>query len=36
MAIVGGLLVLISTLVITVWEYKQTTANEVVQKPAAV
>jgi drug/metabolite transporter (DMT)-like permease len=36
MAIVGGLLVLVSTLVITVWEYKQAGGNDVVQKPAAV
>jgi drug/metabolite transporter (DMT)-like permease len=36
MAIAGGLLVLISTLVITVWEYKQNAAYELVRKPAAV
>jgi drug/metabolite transporter (DMT)-like permease len=36
MAIAGGLLVLISTLVITVWEYKQNAAHELVRKPAAV
>jgi drug/metabolite transporter (DMT)-like permease len=36
LAIVGGLLVLVSTLVVTVWEYNQATANKAVRKPAAV
>jgi drug/metabolite transporter (DMT)-like permease len=35
-AIVGGLLVLVSTLVVTVWEYNQATANKAVRKPATV
>lgn len=33
-AIVGGLLILISTLAITVFEYKQNTTNKLVRKPA--
>jgi drug/metabolite transporter (DMT)-like permease len=36
MAIVGGLLVLVSTLVITVWEYKQNAPNKMVRKPATM
>jgi drug/metabolite transporter (DMT)-like permease len=36
LAIVGGLLVLVSTLVVTVWEYNQATSNKAVRKPAAV
>jgi drug/metabolite transporter (DMT)-like permease len=35
LAIMGGLLVLISTLVVTVWEYKQAASNERVKSPVA-
>jgi drug/metabolite transporter (DMT)-like permease len=36
MAIVGGLLVLISTLVITIWEYRQAANLKIADRPSAV
>jgi drug/metabolite transporter (DMT)-like permease len=36
LAIFGGLLVLVSTLVITVWEYRQQAAGKTAKKPAVV
>ena len=32
LAIIGGLLVLVSTIVITIWEYKQSSANKLINK----
>jgi len=36
MAIIGGLLVLISTLVITIWEYRQNANLKMVNPPSAM